>query len=397
MDSRQLSTCLAQFATIGSLCLFAACTSAPPYRTNLSPTSVPRQATLPTVAHSLLADELRYRFSCPNKEGTEWYTTALTTLDDLLDKAGKALRSMGVANWKEANQLVAEQGLGAVDRVLAESGYVVCIKTSLLSTTLGQPIPLASSSDSMMRVEDKLCALVRQPSYRNDAIQSHWREGLRPLDCDLGALLYLAIAQRNGLPLTFVEVPDHNFVRWHLPDGSYFNWDNNDAAAYNDDDYRQARPRTVSTTFGPEEEKLNGYLLDMSLEEIRVYYVGLIIGKIPDGSGKCIEELYSEVRTNLTGDSTAQNNFAWAFSTRPEFAGTAYGARAVELAERATAMQSKDCNFWDTLSCAYAAVGRFVDAIRIEREHISPTSPRIERFLREETCFDPSVAKNGGC
>jgi hypothetical protein len=395
MYSRHLSTCLGLLAALGSL--FAACTSAPLPQINLTSVPAPHQAIQPTVVHILLADELRYRFTCPQKDGTEWYATALTTLNELLDKAGKALRSMGTANWNEANQLVAEQGLGAVDRVLAESGYVVCIKTNLLSTTLGQPIPLPSSSDSHMSVEEKPCILVRQPSYRDAAIQAHWREGLRPLDCDLGALLYLAVAQRNGLPLTFVAVPDHNFVRWHLPDGSYFNWDNNDAAAYNDDDYRQAKPRTVGTTFGPDEEKLNGYLLDMSLDEIRTYYDGLIIGKIPVGFGKCVEELYSQIRTNLASDATAQNNFAWAFSTRPEFSGTTYGLRAVELAERATTMQPEDCNFWDTLSCAYAAVGRFADAVRIERDHTSPTSPRIKRFLQEETCFDPSVAKNGGC
>src|SRR5262245_29157984 len=99
MHSRHHATCLGSLAATGSCCLFVACASTPPAQTDLSSTSASREATLPTVVHTLLADELRYRFTCPKTDGAEWYSTAIATLDDLLGKAGTALQSMGVANW----------------------------------------------------------------------------------------------------------------------------------------------------------------------------------------------------------------------------------------------------------------------------------------------------------
>ena len=351
-----------------------------------------------TVVHQLLADELYYRFECSGQDGSAWYEESVATLDKLLEKAKMKLASLDVKDWKKANRKEAKAALKAIDQVLYESGYAVCVETEYLSTTLGTPKPLRSQNSSAINLTsidgEGTCYLIRRPQYRDEAIRKNWSNGIKPFDCDVGAILYIAIAQQNLLPLTFIEVPNHNFVRWRFKNGSYFNWDTNDAESYSDDDYRMTRPRTTSTRFTPEQEKLNRYLVDLKIEEIRGYFAGLLISLVE--SGDCIEELYELSAPYIKSNATALNNFAWAFSTRAHFKGTKYASIAVELAKQATDMDP-NCNFWDTFSCAYAAYDDFPEAIRIEMEKISPDSPRIAKFRNGEDCFDPSVADDGGC
>jgi len=65
------------------------------------------------------------------------------------------------------------------------------------------------------------------------------------------------------------------------------------------------------------------------------------------------------------------NRLAWLLATSPEDA-VRNGARAVELAERAVALtQREDIMSLETLSAAYAEVGRFEDALRTGREALA--------------------------
>lgn len=406
-----------RFSTVAAailLCLLSACASSsgksPSPQEILEPKALEPEALRPeilepeqprtrTIVHDLLEDELRFRFECQSMDGSGWYGASKAALDDLLEQARQALNALGVSDWRKANRLQAERALSEVDRLLTASGYAVCIKTNLLSSALSAPMLLSSPDAARMDLEGegRPCSLIRHPAYRDMEITRRWLTGLRPLDGDTGALLYLAIAEQNAIPLTFVEVSGHHFVRWHLPDGTHFNWDNNDAMAYTDDDYRQAKPQTAMVKFDAEAEKRNGYLLDMTADEVRAYYAGLIVGEIKPGFGTCVEELFVRSRPNIGSDAQAQNNFAWAFATLPEFEGTPYARMSVDLAERATSLEPGNCEFWDTLSCAYAAVGEFDEAIRVEREHISEESLRIVLFRNLDSCYQPAVAGNGGC
>lgn len=47
----------------------------------------------------------------------------------------------------------------------------------------------------------------------------------REVDCDNYSALYVAIAERVKLPLVPVYAPDHSFVRFLFPDGTYLNWE----------------------------------------------------------------------------------------------------------------------------------------------------------------------------
>ena len=55
--------------------------------------------------------------------------------------------------------------------------------------------------------------------YRDKFWSSHKGEQCRLIDCDLYSEVYIGVAQMAGLPLTMVEIPHHNYVRWHYPDG----------------------------------------------------------------------------------------------------------------------------------------------------------------------------------
>ena len=65
----------------------------------------------------------------------------------------------------------------------------------------------------------------------------------------------------------------------------------------------------------------------------------------------------------------AYNHLAWVFATSPD-AVLRNGKRAVELAERAVEFD-RDAHNLDTLSAAYAEVGRFDEAIRTQLQAIA--------------------------
>jgi hypothetical protein len=45
------------------------------------------------------------------------------------------------------------------------------------------------------------------------------------VDCDIGAMLIVSVAQMVGFELAMVEVPGHNFLRWKSPSGAIAGWD----------------------------------------------------------------------------------------------------------------------------------------------------------------------------
>ncbi|HEU0134360.1 MAG TPA: hypothetical protein VFR28_06020, partial [Allosphingosinicella sp.] len=57
------------------------------------------------------------------------------------------------------------------------------------------------------------------------------------VDCDMGAMLLMSVAQMTGFELSLVEVPEHNFVRWHGPGSERVNWDWTFWASKQDDFY----------------------------------------------------------------------------------------------------------------------------------------------------------------
>ena len=68
--------------------------------------------------------------------------------------------------------------------------------------------------------------------------------------------------------------------------------------------------------------------------------------------------------------ANAHNVLAWILATSPD-AGYRDGVKAVELAQKAVAIQPQYYGFWDTLASAYAEAGNFKDAIATQEKAIA--------------------------
>ncbi len=376
---------------IGALGL--ACADPQPSSTSMEGGTADDLTVSETLVHELLSLEERYVLGCARLP-TDSIERSRQTLDHLLSVTTARLSELGVDDWEQATEDEARSALTEIDRSLSREGFVTCVRTSFLSQALADPWPIDHADARSMDNGEQRCELVRTPAHRDADIRRRWRQGLRPVDCDLGAMLYLAVGERVGLPLSLVETPNHSFVRWQLAAGGHLNWDNNDAQCYTDDEYRQAAPRTTSSPFDAEQESVNRYLLDRSRTEILAYYAGLLVQDT--GTRDCILGLHE-----LTGqadwlDATTLNNFAWAFATRAELRGSEQATLAVELSRLAT-QRRPTCGYWDTLSCAHAAVGELAEAIDVERRHVSADSPRIAAYQEGRDCYDPDVADASGC
>lgn len=84
----------------------------------------------------------------------------------------------------------------------------------------------------------------------------------REIDCSTYVVLYLAIAERLGLPLVGLSLPEHVALRWDSPDGSSFNWEPTVPSPCDDGFYRQWKH------ISPEAEKTGAYLAPLSKQEV---------------------------------------------------------------------------------------------------------------------------------
>jgi tetratricopeptide (TPR) repeat protein len=177
-------------------------------------------------------------------------------------------------------------------------------------------------------------------------------------DCDLSAIIYVAIGQRLGLPIAFIEVPEHNFVRWSSSTLK-MNWDTNDGRSYSDAEYAA---RWGVTQIG---RKRLGWLVDMPRARIMSYWWEMI-GNWHMRHGRSAEALSafrSAVNTN-PGDLDAENSLAWFLATcaDPKLRN---GATAESIAKRVVKAAPR-ANWIDTLAAAQAETGDFSTAVETE-------------------------------
>jgi hypothetical protein len=158
---------------------------------------VGEEARKSTVAHTLLAME----------QGTMEPSPAQEKLSALIDSA---TARCGEKPLEGHDREIAIRFFRAVDAVLIEHGVIFPPEGSseLLSDALK---PRTPSDDEFLRAFQSL-ANARRQSYATKLRQEN--EPLYYFDCDLAAILYVAIAERLDLPVHLVEIPGHNFVRW---------------------------------------------------------------------------------------------------------------------------------------------------------------------------------------
>jgi hypothetical protein len=165
------------------------------------------------------------------------------------------------------------------------------------------------------------------------------------VDCDMGSQFFMAVGERLGWDIRLVEVPRHNFVRWHLSESVKVNWDWTRWQSSEDSSY-------LVTSEDPRVRAL--YLRSLDPKEARGYYVGLIGSEAK--SPQDAERLFKEAVAVLPHHPLTLNNFAWLYATTPEFA-SHKSHLAVAYGLAAWSLRPHDGNYADTVACAFAAAG----------------------------------------
>lgn len=200
------------------------------------------------------------------------------------------------------------------------------------------------------------------------------------MDCDVTSILYLSIGQAAGFELRLVELPDHVFVRWMLPDGSYLNWDTNLGTSADDGEYVVE----YELTDRPRRERI--YLASLSLEESRGY--GYWMRSQRRRARKQLVEALAdlhEAKGRYPQSLAIKADLAWLYATMEGDAATAAHRHklALELASLVTELEPACGTFWDSLAAAQAAEGDFVAArASIDRAIARADTPRHREEYR---------------
>ena len=338
------------------------------------------------VVYDLLRLEQRLRRDCAGEDGAAWFDQQVAPLDNLLETIRERLNKQGISDWSQAPLKEARYALKIIDSTMYQHGFVICVPARHLSQTLQPRLFSLTEGGGYAQIGEEVCTIRSAPSYRLSALLD--QEKIRPLDCDIGAMMYLSV---GDLPIEAVEVPGHTFVRWTLPDGSVFNWDVNQGREFSDDDYRTGRTGE-NLPFDTETEKAGRYLQGRTHKELLDYFYGAVFQEVEHQS--CLDMALSDYATGTVEGGAFEHMVAWRIATHVPYA--AYAEHAVSMASQAARLEAT-CTRWSVLSCAYAAAGDFERAMTIERIYISETSPRIQPFAAGRTCYEPEVAASMGC
>lgn len=220
----------------------------------------------------------------------------------------------------------------------------------------------------------------------NNAARRPYLDMTKPLhfvDCDMGALILMSVAQMAGFELNLVEVPDHNFVRWHGLAGQIANWDWTYWASHPDALY--VAQRGISTA----QLRRKAFLQSQTATESRGYFIGVMAIPVQDPAKKlALRRLAIE---SAAKNPTTANNAAWAFATVPTGVTPEERRDAIVYGLSAWASQPGDLNFIDTVACSFGAAGNWNLAVALENHAaaIDPAySANLARLRQKQLCTD---------
>lgn len=222
--------------------------------------------------------------------------------------------------------------------------------------------------------------------YSNNAPRRPYLDLTKPLhllDCDMGSMLIMSVAQMAGFDLNLVEVPKHNFVRWHGPGGTAVNWDWTYWSSIPDADYAAQRGITKAQL------ARKAFLQSQSAVESRGYFLGVMAIPVQDPAKKL--ELRRMAVEAAPLNPTTANNAAWAFATVAS--GVSLGERrdAVVYGLSAWASKPNDLNYVDTVACSFAAGGNWDLAVALESYAAANDpayEPNLARLRQRQLCTD---------
>lgn len=327
-----------------------------------------------TIAHELL-DYEKTAFAVETSIETKSdYDARFKFIDKLISEADQTLKDKNINRIKaRKDSREAEKVFGAIEEVLVKNNLLLHIRTRVLTETLTPSSPRPQAHFT---------------AARRDHFQNHANEFFYHFDCDLGSYLILAIGEALSLPISLVEVPEHNFVRWNFEGGAFLNWDTNTARTHSNDEYRRGESKTAGTSFDKETERRRGFLNNLSKDEIRGYHLALIALHLKNNNHLDLARKYYKRGAKLRPRGTlAQNNLSWMYVTESQFNQAKYLREALSLSLAVDQIDPNDEEYKDTLACAYAANRKFKRAIAAEKAAHN-IQGKIDGFKAGKTCLD---------
>lgn len=169
------------------------------------------------------------------------------------------------------------------------------------------------------------------------------------VDCDIGAMLIISVAQMVGFEVAMVEVPGHNFLRWRSPSGAEASWD----WTYwrTPDEPRQAsRLQKALLT-------RNVFLASQTLKETEAYFKSVLAGQIDDQAAKLAlrREAASVFPNNRVVAYGASRTFALSPAASPAERKDALGYSLLALSMEGNGSARNVADRMMAVACAYAA------------------------------------------
>lgn len=223
-------------------------------------------------------------------------------------------------------------------------------------------------------------------------------------DCDVLALLYVAIGEELGLPIAMVDLPaprggsvSHNYVAWQLSEGRRVNWEAMSGTS-RDSDVRDAlffdgAPKTLQQAVAS-----RAFAVPMSRDEMMSYWHCLSGFRLlrKGAHNDALAAFRAAIKCN-PASPRAYNEVAWLLATCPDPAvrnpneAVAIGEKLIDLWPSA--------NYLDTVAAAYAAAGRWDEAIKVQQRAIDVVEAdafnaeafkkRLEMFKNKKTYLGP--------
>lgn len=169
------------------------------------------------------------------------------------------------------------------------------------------------------------------------------------VDCDIGSMLIISVAQMVGFDVSMVEVPGHNFLRWRSPSGTEASWD----WTYwrtPDEPLQASRLQSALLT-------RNVFLASQTPKETEAYFKSVLAGQIDDQAAKLAlrREAASVFPNNRVVAYGVSRTFALSPAASPAERKDALGYSLLALSMEGNGSARNVADRMMAVACAYAA------------------------------------------
>jgi hypothetical protein len=169
------------------------------------------------------------------------------------------------------------------------------------------------------------------------------------VDCDIGAMLILSVAQMVGFEIAMVEVPGHNYLRWKSPSGATAGWDWTYWRRPDEAGRASRLQRSLVTR--------KVFLESQTLKESEAYFKSVLAGRIDDPAARLAlrREAASEFPNNRVVAYGVARTFALAPEASPVERREALAFSLLALSMEGNGNSASLADRMMAVACAYAA------------------------------------------